>query len=160
MNYHGHIALDLRLTCLICHYYRLNFSWITSDIFQKKYSWKPNVLQVTQVCGTDDLARFFSNLSNLFFAVLWMSGVHFLTIYTILFFSVLMWMFNFVQDIDKLEISLKHHHQLKRKYVWLLLLTSLTLYIVMGAIFYLWYLPKMWSHRLLYFVPFLLFPVL
>jgi len=63
------------------------------------------------------------------------------------------------EDIDKLKSRLQQNHQLKNKCVWLLLLISITAYVVFGAAVYFWYMPKKWSTRVIYLLPFLGFPV-
>lgn len=62
------------------------------------------------------------------------------------------------EELERLEISARRNQQREKSAVLYLIIVSILIYSSSIFIFYLWYLPVQWSQRILYSVPFLLFP--
>lgn len=64
------------------------------------------------------------------------------------------------EELDRLDTSTRRNQQLQKSAVLYLIIISILIYCCAIIIFYLWYLPTRWSQRLLYSIPFLVFPFL
>jgi len=64
------------------------------------------------------------------------------------------------EDIENIQNLLKRNREKQRSAVLFLLVTSISIYLICAAVFYLFYMPKKLVDRLLFLVPFLLFPFL
>lgn len=64
------------------------------------------------------------------------------------------------EEIEKIQNLLQRNRQQQRNAAFLLVIASLSLFTICAGIFYLFYMPTKWTERILYIVPFLLFPVL